>query len=292
MQYQSNTLLKDYTTLKIGGPATYFAQPKSLNEMREVLAKAKEENLPLFILGNGSNVLVSDEGFKGIVLHMSKDWSKIERLDNNQVLVQAGATNEQLAAFCIEQGLGGYEFACGVPGTIGGAVMMNAGCYNGETKDVLVEVNYLDANGNLHVRKAKDLDLSYRHSWFTENFGLITQAIYQFEPKESAQVAAKVEELQKKRYDKQPMDKASCGSTFKRPEGHFAAALIDEAGLRGYRYKDAMVSEKHTGFLINDGQASAQDFLHLVEDVKEKVFENSGVQLECEVKMIGFDHEK
>lgn len=286
MKIKENEKLSEYTTLKIGGPAKYLVEIGSADDVKEALNKAKNENLNLFVLGNGSNVLFEDEGFDGMILHLGKDFSKIETSADTEITAQAGATNEEMAVFAKEAGLSGYEFACGVPGTVGGAVFMNAGCYGGEIKDILKSVTYMDENENVQTKDAKDLDLAYRHSWFSDHPGIILEATFALKKEEPETIQKAMDELQEKRYAKQPMDKASCGSTFKRPEGHFAAALIDEAGLRGYRVGDAMVSTKHTGFLINDGQASAKEFNTLIEDVIQKVKDHSGVTLECEVKKV------
>lgn len=288
MNYLRNEELKDYTTLKIGGPAKELVSPASEEEFAAVLKKADQEGTRLFILGNGSNVLFDDEGYDGLIVHVGPQYSGITLLPDHQVRVKSGTTNEELAAFLQKEGLGGYEFACGVPGTVGGAVMMNAGCYGGETKDVLREVVWLDRQGIRHTTPAEELDLGYRHSRFMEEFGLISEAVYQFEPRSPQRIQEKMDELQTARYEKQPMDKHSCGSTFKRPEGYFAGTLIDESGLRGYRVGDAMVSEKHCGFLINDGNCTSEEFKQLIRDVQRIVKEKHGVELECEVRRVPY----
>lgn len=288
MKTENNTELKNYTTLHIGGPAKTMVHPETVEEMKQVLKETMEKNERIYVLGNGSNVLFADEGFLGTVIHIPSSFNHMERLDDNRVRVESGATNEEFANWLCSQGLSGYEFASGVPGTIGGAVYMNAGCYGGEIKDVLVEAEYLDRDGNLHTLKNEDLDLGYRHSWFTDHFGLITSAVFQLEEKDPKEIQEVMDDLHEKRWSKQPMDKHSCGSTFKRPEGYFAAALIDQAGLRGYRVGQAMVSEKHTGFLINEDKASAEEFLKLIAEVQKRVKEHSGVDLECEVRLIPY----
>lgn len=287
MKVLKECLLKDYSTLHIGGVCETMLIPESEEEIRLALKEARAAGEPVFILGNGSNILFSDQGTDETIIRIGEDFSRIKRLDGNRIEVESGATNKEVAAFAQKEGLGGYEFLCGVPGTVGGAVFMNAGCYGGEVKDILKSVIWLDENGDEHETKAEDLDLSYRHSWFTDHFGVIVRAIFQLSEKDPAAIQAEMDELQFKRYDKQPMNDYSCGSTFKRPVGGYASALIDQSGLRGFAVGDAAVSEKHTGFLINKGEASAAEFLELIEQVRNRVKEDSGIELECEVRKVG-----
>lgn len=286
LNYKTDVLMKDYTTLKIGGPADRFYEPQSLEELQAILAEHSRENRPLIILGNGSNMLFEDEGYEGSVIHIGPALGGMEVLENGQVRVYAGEENGSLAAWLATQGLGGYEFASGIPGTIGGAVIMNAGAYDGEMKDVLVRAGWLDAQGNLHESEAADLELGYRHSWFTDHFGVVVYVDLQLQPANPAAVEAKIDELHEKRHSKQPMDKASAGSTFKRPARGYASALIHECGLQGKHVGDAMVSTKHAGFLINNGSASCQEFLELVHQVQQEVKEKKGIDLELEVRYI------
>lgn len=286
MNYKTNILLKDYTTLRIGGPAARFFEPQSIEELQEILVLHQEKDWPLVVLGNGSNMLFEDGGYDGSIIHIGPSLSGIKRLDNDQVQVYAGEENSALANFLASEGLKGFEFASGIPGTIGGAVIMNAGAYNGEIKDVLVKVGYLDEKGILHEVEAKDLDLSYRHSWFSDHFGIVVYAILQLEKATSKEVQEKILDLHNKRHAKQPMDKASAGSTFKRPKKGYASALIQQCGLKGLRVGDAMVSTKHTGFLINEGEATCKDFLDLVHQVQEEVKNQTGIDLELEVRFI------
>lgn len=286
MNYKTNILLKDYTTLRIGGPAARFFEPQSIEELQEILVLHQEKDWPLVVLGNGSNMLFEDGGYDGSIIHIGPSLSGIKRLDNDQVQVYAGEENSALANFLASEGLKGFEFASGIPGTIGGAVIMNAGAYNGEIKDVLVKVGYLDEKGILHEVEAKDLDLSYRHSWFSDHFGIVVYAILQLEKATSKEVQEKILDLHNKRHAKQPMDKASAGSTFKRPKKGYASALIQQCGLKGLRVGDAMVSTKHTGFLINEGEATCKDFLDLVHQVQEEVKKQTGIDLELEVRFI------
>ncbi len=286
MDYKKDVLLKDYTTLKIGGPAARFYEPQSVEDIQEILKLHQENQWPLIVLGNGSNMLFEDAGYDGSILHIGPSLAGIENLGNGIVRVYAGQENGDLAQYLADEGLQGFEFASGIPGTIGGAVIMNAGAYDGEIKDVLLQVGYLDENGKLHEVKADDLDLSYRHSWFTDHFGVVIYADLQLKPADPTKVHAKIQELHDKRYAKQPMDKASAGSTFKRPKKGYASALIQECGLRGKRVGDAMVSTKHTGFLINDGEATCAEFLELVRQVQAEVKAQTGIDLELEVRFI------
>ena len=286
MNYKKDILLKDYTTLKIGGPAARFYEPQSIEEIQEILVFHKENDWPLVVLGNGSNMLFEDEGYDGSIVHIGPSLAGIENLGNGIIRVYAGQENGDLATYLADEGLKGFEFASGIPGTIGGAVIMNAGAYDGEIKDVLIQVGYLDENGELHEVKANDLDLSYRHSWFTDHFGVVVYADFQFENADPSEVHAKIQDLHDKRHAKQPMDKASAGSTFKRPSQGYASALIHQCGLRGKRVGDAMVSTKHTGFLINEGEATCAEFLELVHQVQAEVKAQTGIDLELEVRLI------
>lgn len=286
MKYRTDAQLKDYTTLKIGGPAKRFYEPESIEQLQSLLQELKEEDLPLIVLGNGSNMLFEDEGYDGSVIHIGRALGGMKKLGNGQVRVYAGEENGTLADYLAEHGLGGYEFASGIPGTIGGAVIMNAGAYDGEMKDVLVRVGWLDQDGVLHESDAADLELGYRHSWFTDHFGVVVYADLQLQEADSEAVHAKIQDLHDRRYAKQPMEKASAGSTFKRPVKGYASALIHECGLQGRHVGDAMVSTKHAGFLINDGSASCREFLELVHQVQQEVKAKKGVDLELEVRFI------
>lgn len=285
MNYQTGTLLCDYTTLKIGGPAKRFYQPETPAQAAEILKEAREQHEPVYILGNGSNVLFEDRGFNGWILQTSR-LQGIENLGEGRVKVAAGVTNAQLSDWLAQNGLGGYEFASGIPGTVGGAVIMNAGAYGGEICDVLESVEWMDENGQVHETPASELDLSYRHSRFSDSFGIVLSAIFRFAPKDPDHIRSAMQDLHDKRWAKQPMEDASAGSTFKRPEKGYASALIHECGLQGLRVGDAMVSTKHAGFLINAGQATCTDFLELVSQVQKHVKEEKGVDLELEVRRV------
>lgn len=286
MNYRENVMLKDYTTLKIGGPAKRFYEPKTILEISQIVKEHTQNNIPLVILGNGSNMLFEDEGYDGSILHIGNALNQIEFLDDTTIRVYAGVENGELALWLAGHELGGYEFASGIPGTVGGAVIMNAGAYNGEMVDVLAGVGYVDENGLLQYATADKLDLSYRHSWFTDHFGVVVYADLKLHPTTLKEAGEKLLDLYLKRHSKQPMEKASAGSTFKRPVNGYASALIHECGLQGVSVGDAMVSTKHAGFLINDGDASCKEFLELVEKVQKTVKEQRGVDLELEVRYI------
>lgn len=281
---KENVPMKNHTTLKIGGPARRFFEPETIEDMAQILQESLEEEAPLFVLGNGSNVLFPDEGYDGWILHLGPNWSGIELVDACRLRVKSGTTNQELARFTRLAGLAGYEFASGIPGTVGGAIVMNAGAYDGETVDVLESVRWLDRRGNLHVAAGEELDMGYRHSRFSDEFGVIVDAVYRLRPGDTKAIEQRIDELTQKRWSKQPMEAASAGSTFKRPAGSFASKLIHESGLQGLRVGDTMVSEKHAGFLINAGEATCGEFLELVRQVQEKVESDSGIRLELEIR--------
>lgn len=286
MNYEIGKKLKDSTTLKIGGPAARYYRPGSEEEIRSILLDAKECNAPICMLGKGSNVLFEDEGYDGWIIETITNFTGIKQLDPNRVEVLAGTTNEQLANWLAERGLGGFEFASGIPGTVGGAVIMNAGAYGGEIKDIIESCEWMDEDGNVHNTPAEELDLSYRHSMFSDRFGIVLKAVFQFEDRDKEDIYHAMDELNERRWTRQPMEMPSAGSTFKRPENGFASALIRECGLQGTSVNDAQVSEKHTGFLINRGQASCKDFLELVRIVQDEVYRKKGIHLEMEVHVI------
>ena len=282
-------LMSRHTTFRIGGPADFFLVPENADEIRRIIAVCKEKNVPYFILGNGSNLLVSDKGYQGVVVQLYRNFGQI-RVEDSRIHAQAGALLSGIAAAAREASLTGFEFAGGIPGTLGGAVVMNAGAYGGETKDVLLEVVWLDENGSLHTSCAAQLELSYRHSRFSKHGGIVLEAVYALIPGRQEAIVAQMEELMRRRREKQPLDAYSAGSTFKRPQGNYASALIRDAGLMGTEVHDAQVSTKHAGFLINRGAASSQDFLELIHRVQQEVKEQSGYELECEIRFLKNEH--
>lgn len=285
--------MKKHTTFRIGGNADMFVSP-AIEQIPEIVALAKSHDIPVTIIGNGSNLLVGDKGIRGLVLSIGKgadsiEFSPMDKTAEGKVRlsVGAGALLSKVAAEAARNSLTGFEFAAGIPGTIGGAVVMNAGAYGGEIKDVLVSARVLAPNGDILTLTRDELDLSYRHSCIPEKGYIVLEAVLELEKGDEAQIRAAMEDYRGRRIDKQPLEYPSAGSTFKRPEGYFAGKLIQDADLRGYQVGGAQVSEKHCGFVINADNATAQDVLTLIEDVKKKVYEEFQVELEPEVKMMG-----
>lgn len=281
-----NEPLKKHTTFRIGGPAKVMLFPRTIEEIRQGVLLARESQLPYVILGNGSNLLVQDSGFPGVVIQLGRNFSKIECKDN-LFIAQAGALMPAAAKRALKEGLTGFEFASGIPGSIGGGVNMNAGAYQGEMKDIVSFVRVLDRDLNLSELKKEAMNFSYRHSKAQEESMIIVEVGFSLAPGNTEEISALMEEYTKRRNFKQPLDKASAGSTFKRPEGYFAGKLIEDTGLRGFRYKDAMISEKHCGFVINEGEATCEDVLTLIHMVQKLVYDKFGVRLEREVKILG-----
>lgn len=279
--------LSRHTTFRVGGAAEYFVTPE-LGQIPQVVALCKRYDLPLTVIGNGSNLLIADAGLRGVVMEIGRAAAGITVTDGTDLLVQAGTLLSEVANTAAKHGLAGMEFAAGIPGSMGGAVVMNAGAYGGEMKDILTEVRVLTLDGEILVRPAQELDLSYRHSRMMDEGELVLEARVHLEKDDEAAIRARMEELKKKRVEKQPLEYPSAGSTFKRPEGYFAGKLIEDAGLRGFRVGDAQVSEKHCGFVINRGSATAADIIELMHQVQLRVREQSGVDLEPEVRLLGF----
>ena len=283
--FRENEPLAAHCTFKIGGPAQLFVQPQTEQQLCSAAALCKEQAVRYYLLGNGSNILFADEGFAGVVLDVSALGSDIA-VEGNMLTAGAGVRLTALCRAALEHSLSGLEFAYGIPGTVGGAVYMNAGAYGGEMKDVLTVVRYLTAEGEVVQASAAELDLSYRHSIFEENGGCILSAQFALQPGNAADIRAKMDELMAKRVEKQPLDKPSAGSTFKRPAGAFAAALIDQCGLRGFRHGGAAVSDKHCGFVVNLGGATCADVLALCDEVRAIVKEKTGYELEKEIRVV------
>ncbi|MBR4027763.1 MAG: UDP-N-acetylmuramate dehydrogenase [Lachnospiraceae bacterium] len=280
-----NEPMKKHTTFRIGGNADVFVSP-CISKVPNILALAKSYEIPVTIIGNGSNLLVGDNGVRGLVLAFAKSAEEIQ-VNDNQMTIGAGTLLSKAAKEAATRGLSGLEFAAGIPGTLGGAMVMNAGAYGGEMKDIVVSAKVLTPQGDILELTPEELELSYRHSCIPEKKYIVLQATVRLTPKEESEIRAEMEDYKSRRIDKQPLEYPSAGSTFKRPEGYFAGKLIQDAGLRGYRVGGAQVSEKHCGFVINRGDATAKDVLQLIADVKEKVYEQFGVMLEPEVKMVG-----
>ena len=283
--YKENEPLAAHCTFKIGGPARLFVQPVDRAQLCRAVALCKAQGVRYYLLGNGSNILFADEGYNGAVLAISSMQDAVE-VHGTQLTAGAGVRLSALCKTALEHGLTGLEFAYGIPGTVGGAVYMNAGAYGGEMKDVLEAVSYLTADDRWVDSEASELDFSYRHSAFEENDACILGAVFHLEKGDPDAIKARMNELMQKRIDKQPLDKPSAGSTFKRPAGAFAAALIDQCGLRGYRHGGAAVSDKHCGFVVNLGGATCADVLALCDEVRAIVKEKTGYDLEKEIRVV------
>ena len=280
-----NEAMSKHTTFRIGGNADVFVSPK-VSQVADIIKLAKEYDVSVTIIGNGSNLLVGDKGIRGLVISFGKAAEEIQA-DGSCMIVSAGALLSKIAAEAAKRSLTGFEFAAGIPGTLGGAIVMNAGAYGGEIKDVLISVTVLTPEGEVMELSNSELDLSYRHSCIPEKGYIVLEAVLEFMPSEEAMIREKMEDFKSRRIEKQPLEYPSAGSTFKRPEGHFAGKLIQDAELRGYTVGGAQVSEKHCGFVINKGDATAADVLRLIQDVKKSVYDKFQVELEPEVKMIG-----
>ena len=277
--------MSGYTTLRLGGPADYLAFPRSEEEIAALYAEANTAGLPVTVIGHGSNLLVLDGGIRGLVICIGKNMRKIER-EGNKLTVQAGAMLGRVAMEAAEAGLTGMEFASGIPGTIGGGVTMNAGAYDGEMAQVATRVRGIYPDGKTVELSREQMNFGYRHSIVMEKHFIVTEVTLELREGDPAEIRARMAELNARRTDKQPLDVPSAGSTFKRPAGYYAAALIDQCGLKGYSIGGAQVSTKHAGFLVNTG-TSSRDFLELMRKVQETVKEKTGVQLEPEVRILG-----
>lgn len=286
IKYLEHEDLSKHTSFKIGGPAEFFLKPSDAHQVSVITDYCRENEIPLFPLGKGSNLLVSDSGINGVVMYFGSEFGKIKLLDENTIYCEAGASLAALCNFALENGLTGLEFAYGIPGSVGGAVFMNAGAYGGEIKDVIVYADHIGRNGISGRFSGEELQMSYRHSAYSCKKYFITGAAFRLEKGDKKEIKLKMDDLIGRRFDKQPMDKPSAGSTFKRPEGAFASALIDQCGLKGYRVGGAEVSTKHAGFVINAGGATCADVLQLIRDVQKKIEEETGFYLEPEVEII------
>ncbi len=280
--------MKFHTTFRVGGPARYLVEPQSVAELRAVIALCHAQKTPWYIVGNGSNLLVSDEGYDGVVIHLFRNMSAM-RAEGTRLMLQTGVQTVRAAKFALEHSLTGLEFASGIPGTIGGAMVMNAGAYGGEMKDVVRRVRVLLPDGTEQDYSGEEMQFGYRRSRVAAEGGIVLEAELELAQGDAESIRARMEELKQKRLAKQPLEYPSAGSTFKRPEGYFAGKLIEEAQLRGFRVGGAQVSEKHCGFVINRGDATASQIWELIGEVQRRVYEQSGVRLEPEVKLLGFD---
>jgi UDP-N-acetylmuramate dehydrogenase len=280
--------MEKHTSLHIGGNADYFVTPTEAEEVKAIICLCKREKIPYYIMGNGSNLLVSDSGYRGLILQLGDEFQKVS-VDEEQGIItaQAGILLSRLANIAADHSLTGFEFASGIPGTLGGAVTMNAGAYDGEMKQCLVSARVMDEEGDVKEISLEGLELGYRTSILQRENYILLDAQIRLTKGEEQLIRQKMNDLNAQRRDKQPLDKYSAGSTFKRPTGYFAGKLINDAGLRGYQVGGAAVSEKHCGFVINKDNATAEDFLAVIRDVIRIVDEKFGVRLEPEVKFLG-----
>lgn len=286
IHFFSDKLIKDYTTLKIGGKADYLIEVENTDQIETIMKYIRQYNAPYLILGNGSNVLVDDDGFRGIVIVLSKKFNNII-VEGTDIVCEAGANLKKVCEIALEHCLSGLEFAYGIPGSIGGAVYMNAGAFDGEIKDILSEVLYLDEEGNIQQEECKIEEFSYRKSKYTNRKGCILEARFKLIYKNYDEIKTKMDDLMKRRVSKQPLEYPSAGSVFVRPSGNYASALIEQCGLKGKQIGGAMVSTKHAGFLINYDNATCEEFKKLIHYVQEEVEKQTGYKLECEIKIIG-----
>ncbi len=285
-QIRRNEPMAEHTTFRVGGPAAVYVEAASIGELKCICSLCKKEDIPFVILGNGSNLLVSDKGYDGVVIALTKDFTAIET-EGERIRAGAAAKLSAVARRALEETLTGFEFASGIPGSVGGAVRMNAGAYGSEIKDVLIEATVLTPEGEVMILPAENLELGYRTSCVEKNDYIVLEACFSLRPGERDKISEKMEDLAERRRTKQPLEYPSAGSTFKRPEGYFAGKLIEDAGLRGFALGGAQVSEKHCGFVINRDHATADDIYRLCQEVKRRVYEDSGVELEMEVRLLG-----
>lgn len=275
-----------HTTFEIGGAAALFAMPSGGDELAAAVAVCREEDAPFFVLGKGSDLLVADEGYDGVIISLTERlaWMHVE---GERIVAAAGADIRDVSSLAAEQGLSGLEFACGIPGSVGGGCFMNAGAYGGSFADALESVEVIDAAGERHVLGVDELDLGYRRSRIAAEGLIVVRAVFALAPGDPVQIRAAMDDLMEQRESKQPLEHPSAGSTFKRPEGYFAGKLISDAGLKGYRSGGAAVSEKHAGFVVNLGGATAADVRAVIAHVQDEVEKRFGVRLEPEVRFLG-----
>lgn len=285
-QIKENEPMKHHTTFRIGGVADVMVLPYKEREIIDVIDLAKKHNIPYTVVGNGSNILVTDKGIRGIVIKVADNFSQIS-IDGNTVYAQAGARLTAISRKIYEEGLTGFEFASGIPGTVGGGVYMNAGAYDSEMKNVVKSVTLLDKNSNIIELENEAMEFGYRKSKAMKEDYIILSVIMELKPGNKEEIKAKIDDFTNRRVTKQPVSEFSAGSTFKRPEGHFAGKLIEDTGLRGYTVGRAKISEKHCGFVINKGESTFKEMIEFIQGVKHKVYQKTGVKLEEEIKILG-----
>lgn len=285
--YTENEPLSAHTTFKIGGPCDYFISPEGRDMLVSVLELCREENVPYYVIGNGSNLLVSDLGVEGAVIHIGTGMSDISVDGENKIVCEAGARLSALCSFALEQSMQGLQFAWGIPGTVGGAIFMNAGAYGGEISGVIHDCTFINTDGELSTIGRDDMQLGYRTSLFRSAGGIITSARFSLPFGDRNQIRLEMDELLSRRRDKQPLEYPSAGSTFKRPPDNYAGTLIEQCGLKGLQIGGAAVSEKHAGFIINKGGCTASDVRRLIEEIQNRVFMETSIKLESEIIFIG-----
>ena len=285
MNFAMEEPMAKHTSFRIGGPVEIMAFPRSAEELSKLLKMSVLLNITPAIIGAGTNILAPDEGIRGLVICLKDCMDGMEQLDQTRIRVAAGVTMTRAAVFAANLGLGGMEFAHGIPGTVGGGVYMNAGAYGGEICQICESVEIMDMEGNISIKDCDSMEFAYRHSFLEENAGIVLSAVFRLTPKPQEEIREKMAELMTKRKTSQPLDLPSAGSAFKRPVGGYAAALIDQAGLKGFRVGGAGVSTKHAGFVVNNGGATAADVREVLRQVSDIVFEKSGIRLEPEVRI-------
>lgn len=286
-QIEINSNMSEHIYFKVGGPVDVLVVPNNFDQISQTIKICKENNIPYYVIGNGSNLLVKDGGMRGVVIKLTE----LQNLssEGNDITADCGTLLKDVSALAVEKELTGFEFACGIPGSVGGAVFMNAGAYNGEISEVIKSALVLESNGNIREFSKEELELGYRTSKVMKEGGIVLSATFSLEKGDSKLIKGRVNDLTEKRESKQPLEYPSAGSTFKRPEGYFAGKLIQDAGLKGYTVGGACVSNKHSGFVINKGGATAQDILDVIHHVQDEVMNQFGVKLDTEVRIIGED---
>ncbi len=285
-EVKKNVPMKMYSSFRTGGDASVMLYPKNEKSLFEAVKICKDSGIKPFILGNGTNILVSDNGIDNVVIHIGKGFDEIELVDETTIRCQAGCSLMKLCRFALEKGLTGLEFAYGIPGTVGGAMYMNAGAYDGEMKDIAISCDYITFDCEKGTLTGEEMGLTYRHSAFVDSDKIIVSALFRLEKGSRTEIENKMSDLMGRRKDKQPIEYPSAGSTFKRPAGHFAGKLIEDCGLRGKSIGGAQVSEKHCGFIINKNNATSEDIMDLIDFVRDEVLEKTGIMLETEVKIV------
>lgn len=286
LDIKTNVYLKDYLSLKIGGVADYFISAKSSEDIIKAIKLCKELGLNYYTIGNGSNTLALDYGVRGVIIHLAKDFSNISLLEDNVIKADAGALLEDVCLFACENNLSGMEPLYGIPASVGGAVYMNAGAYNGEIKHVVSKVEFINDNDEIEVLTNEEAKFAYRNSYFMKNKGIIVSAYFKLHPSSKEEIKKVMDDFLNRRIDKQPLDYPSAGSTFKRPENNYASALIDQCGLKGYSINGIEVSSKHAGFVINKNGTSSQDFIDLITHIQSVVYAKTGFKLEPEIQVL------